>query len=304
MDSVDRSILRELDKNCRISYQDLSRIIGITANAVRNRIRSLEESGVLTGYLVIPSNAFLDADLVIGFATTDGSEDPEEFLSNIVEIPETSEAGRLICASGSMYHFAADCIGIEGLVKYRTRIESMPCVQKVEIHTMVYKTGKRRDITNLELRVIRQLLDEPRMSISDIAQKAGLTARRVRNVIDKLVEDEVVWMAIRWTLNAGGNIEFFVRTVYDTKSVNHNQLSSWLEDTFPSEFWYSFPSAMERVVFARFVVTDFRRIEEIERIVAAAGFVDETRTMVSFGTRKSPRLGVQVLWDMVRNAGY
>ena len=296
--------MRELDKNCRISFQDLSRIVGITANAVRNRIKSLEEGGVISGYRIILSNAFLDADLIIGFVTTDGSEDPDEFISTIADLAETSEVGRLICASGNMYHFAADCIGISGLANYRTQIESMPSVVRIEIHTIIYKTGKRRDLTNMELRVLRWLLEDARMSISEIAERAGLTARRVRNVIDKLMEDRVAWVAIRWTLNAGGNIEFFVRTAYDAKKANHEYIATWFLEAFPSEFWYSFPSATESIIFARFVVTNFRRIEEIEREVSEAEFVTKTRTMVSFGTRKSPRLGVTRLWELVREAGY
>jgi DNA-binding Lrp family transcriptional regulator len=296
--------LRELDKDCRTSYQDISRKIGITANAVRNRIKALEETGVIAAYRVIPSNAFLDADLIIAFVSTDGSEDPDDLLTAILDIPETNEAGRLICAAGNMYHLAADCIGITGLADYRTRIAGMPSVKNVEIHTMVYKKGKRRDFTNLELRVLRWLLEDARMSISDLAEKAGLTARRVRSVIDKLMEDEVISITIRWALNAGGSIEFFIRTIYDTKKTTYDRMSTWFEETFQSEFWYSFPSATERVIFARFVVTDFRRIQEIERDVASSKFVEDTQTMVSFGTRKSTRIGTIRLKELVREAGY
>lgn len=303
MDSVDRRLLVLLDRNCRTSYRDLSRDLGLTANAVRNRIRALEEAGILAEYAVILTSAYLEASIVIAFIETDGSEDPKEFLEGIGEIRATSEVSRIITTSGNMYHASADCVGMTGLADFRTALERMDSVKKVEMHPILYKTGKKREITKLELRVLRWLLEDPRMPISEIAEKSSLTSRRVRNVIDSLQKDEVVFFAIRWALNAGGSIEFFLRIRYDVKVAAHEDVSKWLLDTFPSEFWYPFPSASQPILIARFVVTDFRRIEPIERTVAAAPFVESVSTLVCHAVKKRPRLGVERLREMVSEKG-
>ncbi|WP_255430112.1 Lrp/AsnC family transcriptional regulator [Streptomonospora sp. PA3] len=50
MDSVDRRILAELQDDARLSYNELSRRVNLSAPAVAERVRRLQDSGVITGY--------------------------------------------------------------------------------------------------------------------------------------------------------------------------------------------------------------------------------------------------------------
>ncbi|MBL4785932.1 MAG: Lrp/AsnC family transcriptional regulator [Cohaesibacteraceae bacterium] len=50
LDVVDRKLLRALDQNARISIADLARQVDLSAPSVAERIRRLEDSGVITGY--------------------------------------------------------------------------------------------------------------------------------------------------------------------------------------------------------------------------------------------------------------
>lgn len=50
LDEVDWRILEELQADGRLSYSQLSRRVHLSAPAVAERVRRLEESGVLTGY--------------------------------------------------------------------------------------------------------------------------------------------------------------------------------------------------------------------------------------------------------------
>ena len=50
LDDVGRRILIELQENPRIGYTELGRRVGLTAPAVAERIRRLEECGIITGY--------------------------------------------------------------------------------------------------------------------------------------------------------------------------------------------------------------------------------------------------------------
>jgi Lrp/AsnC family transcriptional regulator, leucine-responsive regulatory protein len=50
LDETDRTVLRELQANARITLSELSRRVGLTAPAVGERIRRLEEAGVISGY--------------------------------------------------------------------------------------------------------------------------------------------------------------------------------------------------------------------------------------------------------------
>ena len=50
LDSTDWSILRELQQDGRLSYNELGRRVGLSAPAAAERVRRLESAGVITGY--------------------------------------------------------------------------------------------------------------------------------------------------------------------------------------------------------------------------------------------------------------
>lgn len=50
LDQVDRDILTELQRDARLSFSELSRRVLMSAPAVAERVRRLEQRGVLTGY--------------------------------------------------------------------------------------------------------------------------------------------------------------------------------------------------------------------------------------------------------------
>ena len=52
IDAVDTRILKALAEDARISVADIARIVGLSAPSVSERIRRLEESGVIEGYTV------------------------------------------------------------------------------------------------------------------------------------------------------------------------------------------------------------------------------------------------------------
>ncbi|MEP6705644.1 MAG: Lrp/AsnC family transcriptional regulator, partial [Acidobacteriota bacterium] len=49
-DEIDRKILKELQEDARVSYAELGRRVGLTTPAVIERVRKLEDSGVIRGY--------------------------------------------------------------------------------------------------------------------------------------------------------------------------------------------------------------------------------------------------------------
>jgi Lrp/AsnC family transcriptional regulator, leucine-responsive regulatory protein len=52
LDSVTWDILRALDSNARMSYKELAHRVGLTPPAVAERMRRLEDAGIIRGYRV------------------------------------------------------------------------------------------------------------------------------------------------------------------------------------------------------------------------------------------------------------
>ena len=53
LDSTDRSIIRALCKDARLSQRQLAQIVGVAQGTIANRIRKLEEEGAIQGYAPI-----------------------------------------------------------------------------------------------------------------------------------------------------------------------------------------------------------------------------------------------------------
>ena len=50
IDEIDRKILTELQVNARVSFAELGRRVGLTTPAIIERVRKLEDAGIITGY--------------------------------------------------------------------------------------------------------------------------------------------------------------------------------------------------------------------------------------------------------------
>jgi Lrp/AsnC family leucine-responsive transcriptional regulator len=97
MDATDRGILDELQSNARLSFNDLGRRVGLSANATADRVRRLERSGVIRGYTTLVDEqaaatggleVFIDVRLA-------GDVDSEAFSTAIAGLPAIVEANHV-----------------------------------------------------------------------------------------------------------------------------------------------------------------------------------------------------------------
>ena len=65
LDQIDVNILSVLEENARISVKELSRRLGYPDSTVRDRIRSLEEDGVILGYQTLLDHEKLGLELKV-----------------------------------------------------------------------------------------------------------------------------------------------------------------------------------------------------------------------------------------------
>jgi len=303
VDIIDKKLLLELDVNCRVSFEDLSRKLNITSNAVKKRFDKLEESGVIDEFSVAFKPAMTGAEYLIAEVRTDGSENEEMLIDQIGLNDMTVQVGLLVGGEGRSYMVHAEYIGSEGLSELGRFLRGLDGVKSVDLHTMVTDPGRKTELTKLHLRILRHLLDDPRMMISELAKRSGLTARRVRKLLAELIESRSFWFSVRWNLSAGESTEFYVRLEYDQSVTSPEEIDKWLGSEYEMEYWYSYVSAMEPVLFAKFVTEHFRDAELITRNITSVDFAKSTRTLICYPVKKFSRLGQIKLQEMLAEAG-
>lgn len=80
MDNTDHKILEILQTNARVSMKDLGKMVGLTAPAVSERVKKLEDSGVITGYMASINYAKLGRTISAFIDISMASENYARFL--------------------------------------------------------------------------------------------------------------------------------------------------------------------------------------------------------------------------------
>jgi len=94
LSTIDRNILRVLQKNGRTSYAELARQVGLTSTPCIERVKRLESDGVIQGYTALINPEFLDAALVVfvQIRLNRSAQDAfEDFRNAVAALPEVQE---------------------------------------------------------------------------------------------------------------------------------------------------------------------------------------------------------------------
>jgi DNA-binding Lrp family transcriptional regulator len=278
LDELDRNILTDLEYNCRVSYQELSRKYGISANAIRRRILNLEESGVISGYSIALSPAMTGTDSLFGLLSTDGSRDEVEMVD---EIGSSNHVLAAAAYSNGVYAFVAEYNGPQELQELGTFLRTLESVEQAELHTFIRDWGSEMKMTKTHLRVLEPLLADPRLSIVEIAQMTGLTARRVRRLIRELEEGGALRFSALTELGAATSLPYIVRILWDEKTATYSTISDWLLKDYPLQHWETYVSASEPVIFSLLVANDITDLTDTVRSIRQNKHVTSVKVLIN-----------------------
>ncbi len=278
MDQIDKKLIAELQKNCRVSYQELSRTYGISANAIRRRILNLEETGEIAGYTVYLSPAMVGADNLFGFLTSDGTRDEIEVVD---EIGSHSNIIAASAYSNGTYALVAEYRSPEELLEVSSFLRRLDGIVKAELHPILRDADTEMDLSPLHLRVLKWLVEEPRMSIVEIAKNSGLTARRVRRILDQLEQSGAIKFRALVELGAAEDIPFIEIITWNEKKTTYAPILEWIEKTYPLIHWESFISASEPVMYALLAAENLTEVTRLTREIRKHPSVQSVTTIIS-----------------------
>lgn len=118
MDAIDRAILRELQRDGRLTNQELADRVGLTPSPCLRRVRQLEADGVIRGYRAVidPAAVGRGFEVLVSVEVRRDRRSVEEFEAALLDIPDVIEAYRLFGSPGCLLRIAvADLASYERL---------------------------------------------------------------------------------------------------------------------------------------------------------------------------------------------
>lgn len=130
MDTYDYLILMELQKNGRISVAELGRKIGLSTTGTSERIKKLEQEGIIKGYAAILDNDKVGMDITAFITVPIGDMDIKEMAEFLTGMPEVMECHKV---TGDM------CYLIKVKAKNTKKLEKLiDTINKVAKNTYTY----------------------------------------------------------------------------------------------------------------------------------------------------------------------
>lgn len=319
MDLNDRVIITEVCSNCRVSYENLARKTGLSPGTVKNRVRNLIESGFFSQFRATLDIRLMDAESFQAIVITDGTENIDEFVNLIGASPMVGHISTMASVTGGAYLVWGMYAGIDNLSELGAFLRRIGEVQEVELHPLrkvkapdglhplrkikAPNGSKKIRFTRTQRRVLHVLVKNPRIQLSDISQETGISPKTVRRALREITDSGSVRFVARPDLASGSFVNLNIRISWDEKQISIDELTKWLREEYPLEFWDSFVSASAPVVFAEFMVSNLHHAEAISKRIRELPFVMSTTTLVSYSSAKFPYLAEIMLQEMVADAG-
>jgi DNA-binding Lrp family transcriptional regulator len=242
-------------------------------------VTKLLETGFIRDWYVGFNPVMIDAQFAFIEVTTDGSHDEKWLIETLGSHPMIFV---LLPLTTGDFILHAYFIGTTALLELGSFIRSVKGVTNVKIHPTTAGRGRKMELKPLHLRVLQQLDEDPRASISELARDTGLTARRVRRIVNELVESDAFDFSFIWNPNAGDSLAFISKIRYDSKEILPEEIDKRTREEYPLEYFYSHVSAIEPVIFSVFMVDHLFDIQKISNHLRKLHGVQALNTMIYY----------------------
>lgn len=184
MDTRDVALLSALFRQPRAGYAELGARLGLSANAVKARVRRLGAEGVLQGFAVTPAPELLGMGegLLVFTDVQDIAEREEDILRNLPDAPGVRFVDVGIDGTVLVWAYARDAADWE-----RVERAAVSVVGKAPSRAAFRPCPASLEAAPTEWRLIRALLPDGRATLGDLARRSGLSAKTVKRRLASLL---------------------------------------------------------------------------------------------------------------------
>ena len=185
VDGTDIEIMKLLTKDCRLSYREIGLTLGVTTNTVKRRIKNLVSMLIIEDFLVrVNLGAFGYSNITnLTIKHTGNKEKIKGYLQNLGYVFLEGD-----CVGGISRFVLASKERIDKKLEFLP--EKVHLLQLIDIFIGQWESDFV--FTTNDLKILKCLIQKPRMKVKDIAQAIHVSQKTVKRRIDAMILNRVV----------------------------------------------------------------------------------------------------------------
>lgn len=277
LDELDGKILRSLSRNCRVSYNSLGSEIGMTAKSVKARVKKMQSSGVIDSFIVKVNPMVLGYSKVciLVLRINNKAVDEKHIRRSISLLGDILNTGHVL-GNISTFKFA---VKKEAEEKLELLVDVIGQDHLIQNQTVAFQ-NVREQPTYVDFKIMRCLLDNPRMQISDIAEKISMSSKTVARRLEKMIGNDVLDFTIQINFTAIGGYIVSVVSANLEKGAHTKVLERSYADLEDSFFVYSPMLSQQDVIYWLFFSKDVFALDSVIKRIESYGGVKKVDVLI------------------------
>jgi len=277
LDELDGKILRSLSRNCRVSYNSLGSEIDMTAKSVKARVKKMQSSGVIDSFIVKVNPMVLGYSKVciLVLRINNKATDEKHIRRSISLLGDILNTGHVL-GNISTFKFA---VKKEAEEKLELLVDVINQDHLIQNQTVAFQ-NVREQPTYVDFKIMRCLLDNPKMEISDIAEKISMSSKTVARRLEKMIGNDVLDFTIQINFTAIGGYIVSVVSANLEKGAHTKVLERSYADLEDSFFVYSPMLSQQDVIYWLFFSKDVFALDSVIKRIESYGGVKKVDVLI------------------------
>ena len=282
LDEIDIKLCELLLINSRLSYDELAGKLGLSINAVHKRVKNLLDLRIIRAFVARPSLIALGAITVWIYGRCESKQLHDTHLRL-----SRNDCTYWVGYSGGDFLYAGGYLrDMSDLDSYATIVidETKMKDPTIGIMPTLPKRNETQKLDHLDYEIISSLHRDSRKSLADVSSELHLTARTIRNRLDKMIERQTIDLTIDWYPDASNDIFSVLHLGLTTGEGKMAFSSQLLEDFSPNLlfpiFFVNIPNQLTYFVWTN----TMKQLEDLRsRIALTKGIESVTLNVLQIG---------------------
>ena len=263
LDSTDIEILKILTYDARTSYNSIASALDLSVNTIKNRISRILASKAIEGFLAMPNLAILGFEASLTAVIRHGGD-----ADSIVD--RVSKLGYLYMRIDFFGNILTLKVFFKNRAEMPTNTELQDLLKPNEVVRILLEdlhTDFQPSLTDWKL--IRSLISQPRIRITDLAKKASVTEKTVIRRLEAMAKKRILEFTIQYNPAAMNNFQYFrLAVIIDPLQENRvvSEIHRLSEDHFMSIIPPHTEGTISVVLFAKNIPEMTAITEKIESL--------------------------------------